>query len=112
MSEKNMSVMHNWKIEDIIDWCIKNNQLAWLEEASTREVEHKVYPKVESISKTGKKTKKQDKTQEPIAVVNEPMNFTELRKLFFDTFITTTPKEKELTMQEKIAIAIKAARGE
>ena len=57
--------LQKWKIGDITKWCVDNGEVAWLKEEAAKKVEHKVYPKVESVSKNGKKSWKSDKTQEP-----------------------------------------------
>ena len=92
----------NWKIDDIIEWCKENNQVEWLKQESQKKVERKVYPKVESVSKGGKKSWKQDKTK-PYTVELAPISFMELKANFLAKFLDITPKAKKPTMYEKIA---------
>jgi len=112
MAEK--KTLTKWKLEDIVAWCAANNQLDWLEAENARIVEHKIYPKMPAVSPTGKKTWRQDTSKEP-EIVKEPQTFNEIRYNFYTTFIEPKPKkekEPKLTLQEKIAAAIKAAKGE
>ena len=99
MEEKNYK---DWQLEDIIAWCKENNQVAWLKATAAKKVEHKIYPKVPSVSKNGKNSWKQDKTQ-PYTIELKPISFVELKKEFIATFIDPTPKEKKPSMYEIIA---------
>lgn len=92
----------DWELDDIINWCQENNQVEWLKATAATTIERKVYPKVESVSKKGKKSWKQDKTQ-PYTLENAPITFVELKSEFIKTFIETTPKVKKPTMYDRIA---------
>ena len=92
----------DWTLEDIIEWCKANNQVEWLKTTAAKKVEKKVYPKVESVSKNGKKSWKADKTAEPTTEL-APISFVELKGEFIATFIDTTPKEKKASMYDIIA---------
>jgi hypothetical protein len=92
----------DWELEDIINWCKEHNEIEWLKAEAAKKVERKVYPKVPSISKSGKKSWKQDKTQ-PYAIEYVPISFVELKSNFLSKFIDTTPKEKKPSMYEIIA---------
>lgn len=54
-----------WKFEDMVAYAKEQGELEWLKALVNSKVEHKVYPKVESVSKKGKKSWKADKTAEP-----------------------------------------------
>jgi len=92
----------DWKLTDIIEWCQANDQVDWLKAESKKTVKHKIYPKVATVSKKGKKSWKYDKTQQP-TIEEVPISFVELKTNFINTFIETTPKEKKLSMYEIIA---------
>lgn len=88
------------KIGDIINWCVANNQTAWLKEEVKKTVPCKVYPKVE---KDGKKVA--DKNAEP-TIEMRPITFIQIRNNFVDKFmpeIKPPKKEKQPTMYELIA---------
>lgn len=91
-----------WQLEDIIAWCQANNQVAWLKTIAAKKVKRSIYPKVESISKTGKKTHKQDKTAKPIGFETTPITFVELKAEFFAQFMEKKEKPKKPTMIETI----------
>lgn len=82
-----------WTMEEIIDWCKANNQVAWLKEEASKQVERKVYPKIASTSKSGKKTWKQDKSQEPKIELSRP-SFMEIRSAFINKFISPSASKK------------------
>ena len=82
------------KIDDIIKWCQDNGQVAWLKAESARIVEHKVYPKVPSVSKSGKKSWKEDKTQAPTIKV-EPISFLELKASFITKFFPEVAAKRQ-----------------
>lgn len=58
-------------LDDIIEWCQDNKQVEWLKEEAQKKFERKIYPKVETISKNGKKSWKLDKTKPYIITVVE-----------------------------------------
>lgn len=85
------------KIEDIMDWCVTNNQVAWLKAEASRKVECKVYPK----GSDGKA----DKTQ-PAKTVLRPITFIQIKTDFVNKFmpeIAPKGKPKGATMYDKIA---------
>lgn len=88
------------KIDDIINWCVANNQVEWLKAEAQKKTTRKVYPK---ITQDGKKVT--DKTQTP-TIIEQPITFIEIKKDFVDKFMPEiAPKAKEAkpTMYEKIA---------
>jgi hypothetical protein len=92
----------DWKIEDIIAWCQANGQVDWLKTVAAKQVKRPVYPTVENISKTGKRTKKQDKSAEPIGYVESAITFVELKKEFIETFFEVKEKESKPSMYDII----------
>jgi hypothetical protein len=92
----------DWTLADIIAWCKANNQVDWLKATAAKQIKTKVYPKIESVSKSGKKSWKQDKTATP-TIEKRPISFVELKKEFISTFIETEPKPKKKTMYDIIA---------
>lgn len=91
-----------WTLEAIIDYCKAHGQVEWLKATAQKKVERKVYPKVESTSKNGKKSWKQDKSAEP-TIEYVPISFVELKGEFISKFIETTPKKKKASMYDIIA---------
>ena len=92
-------------MDDIIAYCQANNQLEWLKTIANKQITHKIYPKVQHISKTGKKTMVQDKTQPAIGSEKRPITFVELKKAFIDTFHADSKapkKEKKASFIDKI----------
>lgn len=93
----------DWELPNIIAWCQEHNQVEWLKAEVARKVERKVYPKVESVSKNGKKSWKQDKTQEP-KIEMVPISFVELKSNFLHHFnLVPAPAEKKPNMYDLIA---------
>lgn len=92
-----------WKLEDIIAWCQANNQVDWLKTTAKKTVKRAIYPKIENTSATGKKTKKSDKTQEPIGYETTPITFVELKSEFLATFFEKEAKPKKPSMYDVIA---------
>ena len=92
-----------WKtmtIDDIIDWCQANNQVAWLKATAAQKTTQKRYPRVKG--EDGKYTV--DKTQEP-KVVETPITFIELKTKFVETFmpeLLPQKQEKKPTMFDRI----------
>lgn len=91
----------DWTIEEIGEWCKANNQVEWLKTLAKKKVEKKVYPKVESVSKNGKKSWKADKTAEP-TIEMVKISFVEIKSTFISTFIETEPKQKKPSMYDYI----------
>jgi hypothetical protein len=88
------------KIEDIISWCVANNQVAWLKEEAAKKIACNVYPKV---MKDGKKVA--DKSANP-TVEMRPITFIQIKTDFVNQFMPEiAPKKKEAkpTMYELIA---------
>lgn len=92
----------DWQLEDIIEWCKANGQIAWLKAEAAKKVERKVYPRIASVSKNGKRSWKQDKTQAPVTEYR-PISFVELKSNFISTFIDKTPKVEKKSMYDIIA---------
>lgn len=82
------------KIGDIINYCQEQGQIEWLKAESAKMVEHKVYPKVPSVSKNGKKSWKEDKTQAPTIKV-EPISFLELKANFVAKFFPEVAAKRQ-----------------
>ena len=91
----------DWTLEAIIAWCKENNQVAWLKATKDKIVERKVYPKIASTSKNGKKSWVADKSATP-TIEKSRISFVELKSEFISTFIETTPKPKKLSMYDII----------
>lgn len=72
-------------LEQIVEWCKANNQIAWLKENYFAKEEVKVYPKIASTSKSGKKSWKADKTQAP-TTKTERIPYITFKKRFFEKF--------------------------
>lgn len=90
-----------WTMPEIIEWCKANNQVAWLKAEASRQVQRKVYPKIEGVSaKTGRKVWKMDKSQEPTIEYVRP-SFMEIRSAFIDKFISPR-KEKKRSIYDMI----------
>ena len=85
-------------IDDIIDYCKANGQVAWLKEVASRKVEYKVYPKVE---KDGKMVS--DKKATP-SIEMRPISFIQIKLEFVNKFMPEiAPKaEKKTSMYDKI----------
>lgn len=77
------------KINDIINWCVANNQVAWLKAEAAKKVPCKVYPKVE---KDGKKVV--DKSAEP-TVEMRPITFIQIKNNFVRQFMPELLPKKE-----------------
>lgn len=92
----------DWTLEAIIEWCKAHGEVEWLKATAAKKVERKIFPKVESVSKNGKKSWKQDKSAEP-TIEMLPISFVELKGEFISKFIEKTPKEKKLSMYDIIA---------
>lgn len=95
-------VYKDWTLEDIINWCKENNQVAWLKATAEKKIAVTSYAKVESTSKSGKKSWKLDKSK-PIGTTTRPISFVELKSEFISTFIETEPKSKKASMYDIIA---------
>lgn len=85
----------NYKLPDIIAWCQANGQVPFLKTIAAKTVKRPIYPTVEVVSKTGKRTKRQDKNQAPIGYKEEKMSFMEIRSAFFNEFFDMPQKEEE-----------------
>lgn len=69
-------------LEDIIEWCKKNNQVDWLKKKSSKYVEVLVYPRVKN--EEGKFVV--DKTQKPKAKKRR-ISFIQLKNEFVNEFM-------------------------
>ena len=87
-------------INDIIDWCKANNQVAWLKAEAAKQMPCKVYPKTEE---NGRKVV--DRKATPI-IEMRPITFIQIKTDFVNKFMPEiAPKKKEAkpTMYELIA---------
>lgn len=87
-------------IEDIINWCKENNQVAWLKAEAAKMVDYKVYPKVKG--EDGKL--KVDKSQ-PYTIEKRPVSFMQIKLAFVNKFMPEiAPKAtKKKSMYDLIA---------
>lgn len=83
----------DWNIDDIIEWCQENDEVAWLKKTAAKETEYKVYPRGEN--------KKADKTQKP-RIETRPISFVQLKFEFLEKFMGYKKKEKKQTMFDRI----------
>lgn len=93
----------DWNIDDIIAWCQANGQVEWLKTTAAKKIKRNIYPMIDNVSKTGKHTKKQDKTAKPIGTETTPITFVELKKEFISAFFEKEEKTKKPTMYDRIA---------
>ncbi len=93
----------NLKQADIEKWCLDNNQMDWLVSLVNTPVKVKVYPKVASVSKNGKKSWKADKTQ-PYTLEERDIPFVEIKAAFLRKFFPEqiSAKEDKETFKERI----------
>ena len=110
MSKKNTLNYKEMKIDDIMNWCVANKQVAWLKETAAKEVPCKVYPRmtVEYFDeKTGKfKTKSVADKSKKAKTEMRPISFIQLKKEFALKFMPEImPKAKAAapTMYDLIA---------
>lgn len=101
--QKSTKLYKDWKMPDIIAWCQANGQVDWLKTTAAKTVKHPVYPLVDNVSKTGKRTKKQDKTAEPIGYVEKKVTFVEIKKEFIATFFEAKEVTKKPSFYDIIA---------
>lgn len=88
------------QITDIINWCVANNQTAWLKAKAAEKVPCKVYPKVVV---NGKKVT--DKSAAPITEMR-PITFIQIKNDFVNKFMPEIAPQKKAskpTMYELIA---------
>ena len=91
--------------EELFTWCKEHGELEWLLEMTQKTKVVPVYPTVPHVSKTGKNTKKQDKTQEPIGERTINYSFMDIKDAFFEKFLKDekpAKKEKEPTLADII----------
>ena len=84
------------KIEDIINWCKANNQVAWLKAEMAKNTPCKVYPKVNG---------KADKSQEP-TIEYRKITFIQIKTDFVNAFmpeLAPKAKEKKKSMYDLVA---------
>ena len=92
------------KIEDIIEWCKANNQVAWLKEIASQKVEYKIYPRVKTVDENGKKKYVTNYDAEP-KVELRPISFIQIKLAFVEKFmpeIKPEKKEKKTSMFDLI----------
>lgn len=92
-----------WGFDDMAEYAKAQCEIEWFKNLINSKVEHKVYPKVESVSKKGKKSWKANKTAEPTIELVD-ITFVEVKKAFNAKFNIYTPtKEKPVSMKDKLA---------
>ena len=87
-------------IDDIIDYCVNNNEVAWLKEVSSRTTAYKVYPRIKVDGKSVA-----DKSQKPITQ-HRKISFIEIKTKFVEKFmpeIAPKKKEEKPTFYDRIA---------
>lgn len=72
--------------QNIIDWCVANNEVAWLKETCAKKYEYKSYPKVRIDGKL-----KADKTQAPV-VKEGKITFVQLKSFFISKYFPEAAK--------------------
>ena len=91
--------------EDILDWCDKNNKLEWLLAKTQEKKQMPVYPQVEHISATGKKTWKMDRKAKPIDTKDAPLSPKEIKIAFCKEFMAEllpAEKPKKPTLEDLV----------
>lgn len=92
-----------WGFDDMAEYAKAHGEIEWFKNLINSKVEHKVYPKIDSISKSGKKSQKFDRTAEPKTELVD-ITFVEVKKAFNAKFNIYTPtKEKPVSMKDKLA---------
>lgn len=79
----------NMTIDDIIDWCVENNQTEWLKRKANEKKTCKVYPRIKVNGKSVA-----DKTAEP-KIEKRPISFIQLKIDFVDKFMPEIAPEKK-----------------
>lgn len=89
----------NCSIDDIIEYCQDNNQVAWLKKEAAKKTEYKVYPKVKG--EDGKV--RADKSQ-PYTIEKRPVSFIQIKIAFYEKFFPEMiPEAKsKQTMYDRI----------
>ena len=77
-------------IDDIIDWCVKNNQTEWLKKIASKKVPYEVYPRIKNAE--GKSVA--DKTQKPIRKMRK-ISFVQIKSKFVEEFMPEIKPEKK-----------------
>lgn len=86
------------KIDDIINWCVENNQIEWLKAISAETVEVKVYPKMKGVD--GKPLRDVNghfifnRAAEPMIDVR-PISFFQIKEAFVNKFMPEIKPEKK-----------------
>ncbi len=92
-------------IDDVINWCVENNQVSWLKTTAEQEVEIKEYPKKSVVLENGKTVKRADRSAEPV-MKKVKMPFTMLKhefcKKFFPDKLPTEAAKTKLSMLDRI----------
>lgn len=92
-------------IEEIALWCKQNGKQKWLLAKLDEKKTIDVYPVIESVSKGGKKTHKQDKKAEPIGTAEVPLNFFDIKRAFCEEFMPDLLPKKanaSVSMADKV----------
>ena len=88
----------------IEEYCVKNGEIDWLVETTSKTYTHTVYPKVPKINKDGKEVLVYDKKQEPIGKEERAIPFTKIKRLFCEKFMPALipeTKDKPMSMKER-----------
>lgn len=89
----------NMTIDDIINWCVENNQTEWLKRKANEKKACKVYPRIKVNGKSVA-----NKTAEP-KIEKRPISFIQLKIDFVDKFMPEIAPEKKIkapTFYDKI----------
>lgn len=93
-------------IEDIINWCKENNEVAWLKAKAKETVTAERYTRrVKTINAKGKEVWVADKTS-PKEKFKMPISYVQIKVAFCEKFmpeIMPNKKDKEPTMYDRIA---------
>ena len=82
-------------INDIIDWCKENNQVAWLKEEANKTKEYKQYPRKKEYDPEKKKyVYVADKDKEPKIKIRK-LGFIDIKLDFFEKFFPELAPKKE-----------------
>lgn len=76
-------------INDIIEWCKANNQVAWLKAEAARQMPCKIYPRVEVDGK-----KVVDKNAQP-TIEMRPITFIQIKTDFVNQFMPEIAPQKK-----------------
>jgi hypothetical protein len=92
------------KIDDIIEWCVANNQVAWLKAKAKETVKVERYTGKVKVEKNGKEVLVADKNSAKVTV-EAPITFIQLKMAFVEKFMPeiAPKKSSNASMYDKIA---------